>query len=145
MGQVTADLLKKLGMNAELRESDWGTVIQRRASREPVEKGGWSIFHTTGPAPGWGSPVTTLLARGQGARGWFGWWDSPKAEALVQSWVDAKDAAEQKRLAQELGRLALDEVATVPLGQFYLQTAYRTSLKDMVKGSAPFPWGVKPA
>ena len=39
----------------------------------------------------------------------------------------------------------LDEVATVPLGQFYLQTAYRASLRDMVKGTAPFPWGIRPA
>ena len=55
------------------------------------------------------------------------------------------DPVLQAKLAQELGRLALSEVATIPVGQFYLQTAYRTSLKDMVKGLAPFPWGVKPA
>ena len=145
LGQVTFDTLKKIGMNVELRESDWGTVIHRRASREPVDKGGWSIFHTTGPAPGWGSPVTTLLTRGQGARGWFGWWSNARAEELVDAWVEARDADTQKRLAHELGRLALDEVATVPLGQFYLQTAYRTSLRDMVKGTAPFPWGIRPA
>ncbi|MCC6717356.1 MAG: ABC transporter substrate-binding protein, partial [Acetobacteraceae bacterium] len=145
LGQVTFDNLKKIGMNVELNESDWGTVVQRRASREPVDKGGWSIFHTTGPAPTYGSPVTSPLVRGQGEKGWFGWWTSPKAEELTEAWVAAPDEATQARLAQELGRLALDEVATIPVGQFYLQTAYRTSLKDMVKGVAPFPWGVRPA
>ena len=27
-------------MNVEIVQTDWGTVTQRRASREPVEKGG---------------------------------------------------------------------------------------------------------
>jgi peptide/nickel transport system substrate-binding protein len=144
LGLVMNDALKKLGVNVELRESDWGTVIQRRASREPIEKGGWSLFHTTGPAPTYGSPVTSPLVRGQGERGWFGWWGNARAEELAEAWVEASDPAQQAKLAQELGRLALSEVATIPVGQFYLQTAYRTSLKDMVKGLAPFPWGVKP-
>ena len=145
LGQVTFDNLKKAGMNVELRDSDWGTVVQRRASREPVEKGGWSIFHTTGGAPAYGSPVTSPLVRGQGERGWFGWWTSPKAEELTEAWVAATDAATQARLAHELGRLALDEVATIPVGQFYLQTAFRTSLTGMIKGVSPFPWGIRPA
>lgn len=145
LGQVTADILRRIGMNVELAETDWGTVVQRRGSREPTEKGGWSIFHTTGPAPGWGSPATSLLVRGQGARGWFGWWDSPKAEALTEEWLLAPDEAGQQKAARELGRLALEQVATVPLGQFTLRTAYRKTLTGIVHGSAPYPWGVKRA
>jgi peptide/nickel transport system substrate-binding protein len=145
LGQVTADLLRKIGMNVDLAETDWGTVIQRRGSREPVEKGGWSIFHTTGPAPGWGTPATSLLVRGQGLRSWFGWWDSPKAETLTEVWLFAPDAAGQQKAARELGRLALEEVATVPLGQFTLKTAYRKTLTGMQHGSAPYPWGLKRA
>ena len=34
-------------MNAELQSTDWGSVVQRRATREPVEKGGWSVFRIT--------------------------------------------------------------------------------------------------
>ena len=144
-GLVTNDMLKKIGMNVELRESDWGTVIQRRASREPTDKGGWSLFHTGGPAPVYGSPVTSPLVRGQGAKGWFGWWENARAEELAEAWVAEPDPAAQAKIAHELGRLALEEVATVPIGQYYLQTAYRTSLRDMVKGIAPFPWGIRPA
>ena len=33
-------------MNVDLQEMDWGSLGERRVSREPVEKGGWSIFHT---------------------------------------------------------------------------------------------------
>ena len=39
MGEITYDLLKQMGMNAELAATDWATLMNRRASREPVEKG----------------------------------------------------------------------------------------------------------
>ncbi|CAN1561114.1 DdpA ABC-type dipeptide transport system, periplasmic component [Rhabdaerophilaceae bacterium] len=145
LGQVSNDLLRKAGMNVDLAETDWGTVIQRRGSREPVEKGGWSIFHTTGPAIGWGNPASSQLVRGQGARGWFGWWNSTRAEELADEWAFGQDEATQRRAANALGRLALEEVATIPLGQFTITTAYRRSLTGMLHGSAPYPWGVKRA
>ena len=70
---VTADLMKKIGFNVDLQSMDWGTVVQRRASMEPVEKGGWSVFHTYGSSGGYASPATSALVRGQGKAGWFGW------------------------------------------------------------------------
>jgi peptide/nickel transport system substrate-binding protein len=39
-GDVTYDLFRKLGLNVEIAETDWGTVVQRRTNRESVEKGG---------------------------------------------------------------------------------------------------------
>ncbi len=81
--------------------------------------------------------------RGQGEKGWFGWWNSPKAEELAQEWLFASDAAAQRKAAVTLGRLALEEVATIPLGQFVIRTAYRKNLTGMLPGSAPYPWGLK--
>ena len=144
LGQVTADVLRRIGMNVDLQESDWGTVVQRRASREPVEKGGWSIFHTTGSASGWSSPAVSELIRGRGASGWFGWWTSPRAEELTQAWLAAPEVAEQTRHAQTLARLALDEVATIPLGQFYIKTMFNRRLTGVLQGVAPYPWNMRP-
>lgn len=143
LGEVTFELLKKLGMNVEMAASDWGTVVQRRGSREAVEKGGWSIFHTTGSAISWGDPAQSTIVRGQGEKGWFGWWKSDRAEELAEAWLYAGDEAAQRKAAGELGRLALEEVATVPLGQFLSRTAYRKNITGMLAGSAPYPWGVK--
>jgi peptide/nickel transport system substrate-binding protein len=130
-------------MNIELLDSDWGTVVQRRGSREPVERGGWSIFHTTGSATGWANPALSSLVRGQGAAGWFGWWTSPRAEALAEEWLYAPDEAAQRRVAGALGRLAMEEVATVPLGQFTIRTAFRRDITGILQGSAPYPWNVR--
>ena len=143
LGQVTADRLKRAGMNVELAESDWGTVVQRRANREPVERGGWSILHTTGGATAWANPAVSFLVRGQGERGWFGWWKSDKAEELAEAWLFAPDEARQRALASELGRLALDEAAFVPLGQFIIRTAFRRDITGILPGSSPYPWNVR--
>lgn len=143
LGDVTFELLKQLGMNVEMSASDWGTVIQRRNSREPVEKGGWSVFHTNGSTAGWGNPALSYLVRGQGAKAWFGWYESAKAEELAEEWLYAPDEAGQKKAAATLGRLALEDVATIPLGQFVIRTAYRKSMTGMLKGSAPYPWGLR--
>ena len=37
LGDVTYDLMRKIGINVEMAATDWGTVAQRRNSREPVE------------------------------------------------------------------------------------------------------------
>ena len=36
---LTAEMLRKLGLNVELQAGDWGTLITRRTSKEPVDKG----------------------------------------------------------------------------------------------------------
>src|SRR5271170_6604794 len=83
LGLITADVLGKLGMNVDVQEMDWGTLLQRRASREPVEKSGWSIFHTGTDAPTMTNPAMNLYTRGLGLRGYAGWHESAVMERLV--------------------------------------------------------------
>jgi peptide/nickel transport system substrate-binding protein len=45
-GDVTADLLGKIGMKVDYIATDWGTTGTRRAKKDPPDKGGWHIFHT---------------------------------------------------------------------------------------------------
>src|SRR6202008_4347272 len=44
--QVATDTLKKIGMNVDFQALDWSAVVQRRASKQPIDKGGWNIFFT---------------------------------------------------------------------------------------------------
>ena len=138
-------MMRRLGMNVELAESDWGTVVQRRASREPVERGGWSMLHTTGGAAAWSTPASSFLVRGQGAQGWFGWWSNPRAEELAEAWLYAENEERRRALAGELGRLALEQVSFVPLGQFVIRTAFRRDITGILPGASPFPWNVRRA
>ena len=143
LGQVTADRLRRIGMTVDLQESDWGTIVQRRTSREPVDKGGWSIFHTTVSAPGYSSPASSPLIRGQGAAGWFGWYGSPRVEHMVQDWLDTRDDDARARMARAIGDVAMEDVSTIPLGMFYVRGAFRRDLAGMLPGAAPYPWGLR--
>jgi peptide/nickel transport system substrate-binding protein len=144
-GQVTADRLKRIGMNVELAETDWGTVVQRRVRKESVDQGGWSIFHTYGSSLAYLNPAVSSLVKGPGDSGWFGWYTSPRMEEMVQAWFDAADPDRQRSLANDINKLAQDDVATIPLGQFFIRTAHRRSITGLAKGSMPYPWGVRPA
>ena len=138
--------MKKMGFNVDFQAMDWGTVIQRRASMEPVEKGGWSVFHTFGSSGGYASPATSQLVRGQGKDGWFGWWSSDKAEATDPGMAgSARCRGAEDKWRQEISRLAMEQVATIPLGINFTKTAYRKSITGILQGVAPYPWNVRPA
>lgn len=144
-GQIMADLLNRLGMNVDLVETDWGSVVQRRASKEPPERGGWSIFHTWWPGVSIINPAVNATLRGQGERGWFGWYDNPRVEAAAAQWLLAETEAEQKRLAEVIQRESFENAPILPLGQFFISTAYRSGLSGFVPGSGAYPWNIRRA
>jgi peptide/nickel transport system substrate-binding protein len=49
-GEVTADLLKRLGMKADIVATDSGTVVARRAQKSPPGQGGWRCSPPVPPA-----------------------------------------------------------------------------------------------
>ena len=53
-GHVTADLLKRGGMNVELQEMDLGTMLGRRMRNTPPGEGGW-IAYPIGSVGSWRS------------------------------------------------------------------------------------------
>ncbi len=145
LGLVTADTLKQIGMNVELQETDWGTVVQRRASMESTDKGGWSAFHTFASSATASSPATHPLITGRGAKGWFGWWDNTEARVLTARWLAASGADGRESAAKALSHLAMTDVATVPVGQWYGKTAFRREITGVLQGVSPYPWNVRPA
>jgi len=143
-GQITADLLKRLGMNVELQEMDWGSLVQRRASKEPPEKGGWNIFHTWWPGISIINPAVNATLRGQGERAWFGWYRNERVEQLAAQWLVAPTEAEQKQIAATIQAESFEKAPILPLGQFFIRTAHR-GLKGVLKGTSPYPWNVRRA
>ena len=139
--QVTADLLKRIGMNVDYQALEWGTVVQRRASREPIDKGGWNIFLTNLGGSGNVSPAAASAIR-SGQAAWFGWPDMPKMEALRDQWLDAPDLATQKSIALDMQSLLFVEAPYVPLGYYAGPTIFRNSIKD-IRDGFPQMYGVK--
>jgi len=143
MTQVAADLFRRLGFNMDLALSDWGTVIQRRASREPLDKGGWSALLTSFTSYDFLDPALHPLARGNGLQGWPGWPTIPRLEELRDAWFDAPDQATRASICNDIQRTVIDEVAWVPVGGYQSMTALRRNLVGRVNGFAIF-WGLRP-
>ena len=142
MTQVAADLLPRIGFNTDLALSDWGTVIQRRASREPVERGGWSVMLTAFSSFDDADPATHQPLRANGDAAWFGWPTVPRLETLRAQWFAAPDDATRKAVAADMQRVALDEVVYIPVGSYRSITALRADLAGRVPGFATF-WNLR--
>ena len=143
--EVAADLLRRVGFNVDNPAMDWGTQIQRRTNRGPVEAGGWSAFCTTWEGLDMSVPGSSQPLRGNGANAWSGWPTFPRLEELREAWFDAPDLPAQRRIAEEMQREALREVAFLPLGLVLPRQAYRRSLTGVVKGGPALFWGVRRA
>jgi peptide/nickel transport system substrate-binding protein len=136
VSQVTNDLLRRIGMNVEFVSVDWGTVVQRRASREPVERGGWSIFHTTWSGADHLNPAGHQPIRGNGTAGWFGWPTDEATEQHRAAWFAAPDAAAQKAATEGMQARSMATVPYVPLGAFLHPNVFRRNVTGLIDGPA---------
>jgi peptide/nickel transport system substrate-binding protein len=145
MGEVTADLLKRMGMNVDLVATDWGTVGARRAVKTPPGQGGWNMFHTWHTGAGSVNPASNFQLRANGDGAWFGWPKSEAVEAEVANWFAAKSLEEEKAAVRRLNKAAFDYVVYAPTGFFLTYQAWRKNLSGIAKGPVPSFWGVSKA
>ena len=141
-GDVTADLLRRLGMNVDFVATDWGTVGQRRALRNPPGQGGWSMFHTWHAGADAINPVVYNAVRANGDGAWFGWPNIPSVEAEVPNWLAATSLEQERAAVGRLNRAAMENVVYAPTGFFLFYQAWRANVSGIVKGPIPFAWGV---
>jgi peptide/nickel transport system substrate-binding protein len=142
MSSVAVAAFKAVGLNIDEQSVDWGTVVQRRTSREPLEKGGWSMFPAGYPAGEYRDPVFATNIRGNGKDAWFGWPDDPKIEAMRDAWMDSNDEAERKKLDREIQARAFETVPFIPLGQYLPPTAWRANITTPLTGAVPVFWNI---
>ena len=87
------------------------------------------------------NPAGHVFLRGNGRAATVGWPTSPKIEELRDAWFRAPDLAAQKALADKLQLQAFEDVPYIPLGQYFIPTAYQANLTGMLQGSPVF-WNI---
>ncbi len=142
LSDVGQDLLKQMGLNVDYQVSDWGTIVQRRAKMDPVEAGGWSVYHTFWSGLDQFTPATHAFLRANGKAAGPGWPSSPALEELRAQWFAAPDLAAQKVVAAKMQLQAFQDVPYVPLGQTLPSTAFRKSVLGVLKGIPVF-WNIR--
>ncbi|OZI17190.1 ABC transporter substrate-binding protein [Bordetella genomosp. 7] len=142
---VMAQALRKAGFNVNLAAMDWQTVATRRASKAAPDAGGWNVHNTNWYATDIMDPVRSAPASANGDSAWFGWPDFPEIEALRTKFALTSDPAEQKKIADEVQRIGIEEGLYVPLGQMSVPTAYSVKLSGLVHAPIMAFWNVKKA
>jgi peptide/nickel transport system substrate-binding protein len=140
MCAVTHDLLRRMGMNVELMATDWGTVVQRRANKEP---GQWNIFHTGFTGADQLDPAVNVQMRANGGNAWFGWPTVPAIEAARDRWFAATSAQAQREAVLEMQKGAFDAAPYLTLAQIRFPSGLRNDVHDAVTGPAPVFWNVR--
>jgi len=142
--QVTAQLLRKAGINLEVQAMDWSTLTSRRAERKKPADGGWNIFHTSWIAPDLINPVANIgVSGGCEEKAWFGWPCDEQIEKLRQDFARENDPIKQKQLADTVQARAMEIVTYVPIGQYLDKFAYRDDLDGIIQGPVPLFWNVQ--
>jgi peptide/nickel transport system substrate-binding protein len=140
---VTRQRLESIGFKVILKAMDWSTSLIARARKDPPDKGGWNLLHTWFQSADVLNPAVHFGVSGAGANAWFGWPDVPQLDKLVTDWVRASDQTKRLQLGDEIQKIALSEVTYVPWGEWVQPTAFRKTVRNVLKFGSPIFWNVK--
>ncbi|SDJ98984.1 peptide/nickel transport system substrate-binding protein [Bradyrhizobium sp. Rc2d] len=136
--ELTAQLLRGIGMNVELAPGDRSAMVKRRALKTPVAEGGWSMIMGPWGAGSFDDLVGNDLTLMNGDKAWIGWPKDDKYEALRAQWPDAKSVEERKALARKLQQAWWDHAGTPYLGESVQPVARRKSLTGLLAGRSEY-------
>jgi peptide/nickel transport system substrate-binding protein len=143
LGDVTADNLRKIGANVEIAVSDWGTMVARRAKKDPPAQGGWNLFHTTVGGTAMSSPLTNFAINSScGGDNWFGWPCDAKTEELRSEYIRASDEAPSRAALDALHRHLWETLPDIPVGQYIQPTAWRSNVTGVLQAPLLVFWSV---
>jgi peptide/nickel transport system substrate-binding protein len=143
LGDVTADNLKRIGVNVELAMSDWGTMVARRAKKDPPDQGGWNLFHTTVGGTAMFSPLTNFaINSGCAGDNWFGWPCDAKTEELRSVYIRAADEAPSRAALEALHRHLWEALPDIPVGQYIQPWAWRSNVTGVLRANLIVFWNI---
>ena len=141
---VAAQLLRQAGFKVDLQAMDWQTLVGRRAKKDPLDKGGWSMFLTAWNVFDVWSPIAnpTMDTRGEKS-GWFGWASDDKMVELRNAFMRATDEPTKKKLADQMHARAFEIGTHAPLGEFNQPMAARKNISGFFITNGNIYWNLK--
>ncbi len=140
---VIEDMMRKAGFNVEVQTMDWASVAQRRASKEPVEKGGWSLLPLFWSGLDLATPLTNYGVAYNCTDGYAGWSCDEETKTLLTQFSAETDAVKRKAISDQIQLRAHQNVSIVLWGQFTNPIAYRKSLRGVLSTGIPVFWNIQ--
>lgn len=138
---VTAEKLRKIGMEVDVQAMDWSTLTSRRAKRDPVADGGWNMFHTWWIGADVIDPMAIAFS-GNPDKGWFGWPTDEALEEARAAFAVAGSAKEKVELGKKVQERLWAIGASGQVGQFFVPVAYRNNVEGLIKSPVQFFWNM---
>ena len=111
---------------------------------DPVDQGGWHIFHTAWGTADMMNPIANAGVRGLGKQGgFFGWTEDAEIEKLRDAYALETDPAKQKELAVAVQKRAYELVMYIPLGEYFQPSAIRKNIEGLLPSPAFLLWNVE--
>ncbi|MBU8539309.1 ABC transporter substrate-binding protein [Falsiroseomonas tokyonensis] len=129
---VLAQQMQSVGFRTDVQATDFASMAGRRANRRPPSEGGWHIGLTFWNGLGASDPVGNVPMQASCDRAWPGWPCDAAHQALIDAFPYAANAAERKRILDELQESAYRLVPYVPYGQWYLPSAVTPRISDVL-------------
>jgi peptide/nickel transport system substrate-binding protein len=132
---LAAQQLKQVGVNVDLQNMDFGTLVQRRTLKDDpkTNRSGWHIFPTQGPTQDRTDPLTaSILPTHCDGKNWFGWPCDEQLEAMRLRFAAISDAGERKKHAEEFQKRFYETVPYIPLGMFFQKAAWRNNVDGIL-------------
>ena len=140
---VTAENLKKIGVNVDLQSADWGAVITRAGKKDPPAAGGWHLFHSWLFASTWGNPLVNIGINSPcDQTNWLGWPCDAETQTLRAAFISAPDEAARQAALDRLHRRLMVTFPYIPLGSFDSLFAWRKEVRDVLKANVLVFWNI---
>lgn len=141
---VMEDLMRRAGFNVEAAPMDWPLIAKRRYSKEPVDKGGWSLMPARFAGFDQAHPLTNY-ATGFNchADSFTGWYCDEQLKPLMDKFNLSNDIEVRKRLAGEMQERVYAVGNFVSGGQFTAADGHRSNLKGVLSVGIPVFWNIQ--
>ena len=141
---VAAQLLRQAGFKVDLQAMDWQSLVARRAKKDPLDKGGWSMFLTAWQAFDVWNPIGNPAMDSRGEKStWFGWATDDKLVELRNGFMRATDEPAKKKLADQIHARAFEIGTHAVLGEFEAPMAARKAISGFFVTNGNMYWNLK--
>jgi peptide/nickel transport system substrate-binding protein len=143
MALVIIDRLRRTGFNVDVLASDYSSQAQRRLSREPPGRGGWSLMPVVFSGYDILNPLAHYAVAYNCGDNYPGWYCDPAMTPLIEQFGREPDAEKRKALAAEIQRHVHESVLMLFNGQFSVPAAHRADVADVLPVGMPVFWNAR--
>ncbi len=138
--------LKKIGLNIQEVNSDYGSFMTRRNNKAKPAEGGWNLFIASVSGAGLFTPLSNSIADTTcGGKNFAGWACDEEAASLRDAYIHEGDPAKQREILTKLSQRLWEVMPTIVLGQRANLYGLRKNISGFVRSPSlitPF-WNIE--